>query len=237
MKKTLLFFLCLVSATLAFAQPNPNQGKIDAAFMQSFPSQQNQVEPVITELKKDPSGNAYWIAYGLFYSSIYSLQTNQNDAAAKNIKEAIELLETIKDKSSEDHALLGYLLGFSIYFDQANAPKLNAKANAQYEAALKKDDKNMRAYYGMGESDFHRPAEYGGGKKVEEYLVKAIALPEQSAQNSPSWGKNMAYHTLASFYLREGQKDKAKMYCMQGLAKFPQDYKLNELKKALQSGS
>jgi tetratricopeptide (TPR) repeat protein len=237
MKKTLLFLLCLVSATLAFSQPNPNQEKIDAAFIQSFPSQQNQVEPVIVELKKDVSSNAYWIAYGLFYSSIYSLQTKQNDAVVKNIKEAIELLENIKDKSSEEHALLGYLLGFSISFDQANAPKLSAKAKAQYEAALKKDDKNMRAYYGLGESDFRTPAEYGGGKKVEEYLVKAIALPEQSEQNGPSWGKNMTYHTLASFYLREGQKDKAKMYCMQGLAKFPQDYNLNELKKALQSGS
>ena len=233
MKKTFLFTLCLVFTTLAFCQTNLNQEKIEAALMQSFTSQQNKLESIIAELKKDEAPDTYWIAYGLFYSSIYSAQTNQKESAAKSLSEAIDLLQSIEDKTSEDHALLGYLLAYSITLDEANAPKLAAKANAQYEAALKKDDKNMRAYVGLGESDFYKPATYGGGKKVEEFLVKALALPEQSKENGPSWGKNTAYYILANYYLKEGQKDKAKMYCMQGLTKFPEDYRLNQMKQSL----
>ena len=71
------------------------------------------------------------------------------------------------------------------------------------------------------------------GKKVEEYLLKALSLPEKTMEGGPSWGKNVAYHMLASYYLREGQKDKAKMYCMQGLSKYPHDMQLNQLKQSL----
>lgn len=232
MKKTTLLLLSLIITVIAYGQGNPIQSEIDAAFGQSFATQKNQLAPTIQELKEDEAANAYWIAYAQFYSNIFYQQTGQEDQAKKSVNEAIQTLESIEEKNSEEHALLGYLLGFSISFEPSAAGRLGAKSAGEYKNALKKDKENMRAYLGMGESDFHKPAAYGGGKKVEEYLLKALTLPAQSMENGPSWGKNSAYHLLATFYLREGETDKAKMYCMQGLTKFPNDPRLNQLKRS-----
>jgi len=232
MKKLMLTLFCLIISAITFAQENPNQKKIDAAFMQSFVAQSNKIDPIINELKQDEKANAYWIAYAQFYSSIFWIQASQQEKAKEYADKAIDLLESIDDKDSEEHALLGYILGYSISFDPSAAARISAKATAQYKAALKKNDNNLRAYLGMGESDYHKPEEYGGGEKVEEYLLKAISLPDQSIENGPSWGKNSAYYTLASFYKREGEMDKAKMYCMKGLNQYPQDYMLNQLKQS-----
>lgn len=232
MKKITLLLLSLFMTAIAFGQENPNQGKIEASLGQSFATQQNQLAPVIEELQEDEAANAYWIAYARFYNSVFYLHTGRHEQAKKSADDAIQTLESIEEKNSEEHALLGYLLGFSISFEPSAAGRLGARAAGEYRNALKKDKNNMRAYLGMGESDFHKPAAYGGGKKVEEYLLKALSLPAQSMENGPSWGKNSAYHLLASYYKREGEMDKAKMYCMQGLSKYPQDPRLNELKQS-----
>ncbi len=232
MKKITLTLIALFIYIFSIAEENPNQDKIDAAFMQSFATQSDQIEPIIAELRQNENENAYWIAYGQFYSAIYYMHTGKKDQARKSTDAAIELLEKIEKKNSEEHALLGYILGFSVSLDPSSAARISAKAASQYKAALKKDENNLRAYLGMGESDYYKPAEYGGGEKVEEYLLKAISLPDQSVENGPSWGKNSAYYTLASFYKREDEIDKAKMYCMKGLNEFPQDYQLNQLKQS-----
>lgn len=232
MKKIKLILLSLLIATITYAQENPNQAKIEAALMQSFTSQSNKIDPIVQELKQDESTNSYWIAYGEFYSSIFYMQTDQKDEAEEVAHDAIEVLKNVKEKDSEDHALLGYILGYSISFDPESAMQLSSQAARQYRTALKKNENNLRAYLGMGESDFHKPEQYGGGEKVEEYLQKAISLPAQTKDNGPSWGKNSAYYTLAKFYQREGEIDKAKMYCMKGLNEFPKDYQLNQLKQS-----
>ena len=231
MKNTTLLLFSLLISSIAFGQLNPLEGRIDAALRQSFATQQNLLEPVIKELKTGDA-DTYWTAYAQFYSSVYYLQTGQKDKAAEMAAGAIGLLESIQDKTSEDHALLGYLLGYSIAFEPAAAVRLSGKAAKEYKAALEKNGENLRAWMGMGESDFFKPAAYGGGQKVEEYMLKALSLPEQTVENGPSWGKNTAYVTLATFYQREGQTDKAKMYCMQGLSKYPNDPRLNQLKQS-----
>ena len=198
MKKSLLLLLSLLFSAIAWAQGNSSiEGKLDAALGQSFATQQNQLEPIIEQLKENKEANAYWIAYGRFFTSVFYQQTGQSDKAAKAAADAIELLQNIENMNSEEHALLGYLLGYSISFDPAAAGKLSAKASAQYRAALKKDENNLRAYVGLGVSDFYTPANVGGGKKVEEYLLKALSLPEKTMEGGPSWGKNVAYHMLA----------------------------------------
>lgn len=232
MKKTALLLLGAFITAIAYGQENPNQITIDAAFVQSFATQQNQIESVLNKLKDDESDNAYWIAYGQLQLGIFYLQTGQKEKAKAIVNTAIQQLENIEAKNSEEHALLGYLLGFSISLDPSGAGRLSAKAARQYKAALKKDENNLRAYLGLGESDFYKPTAYGGGKEVEVYLLKAISLPEQSMEHGPSWGKNSAYYTLANFYVREGQEDKAKMYCVQGLDKYPGDFRLSQLKQS-----
>ncbi len=232
MKKITMYFLSMFLISLVYGQEQPIQERVEAALEQSFATQSNQIEPIITELMQGESANEYWIAYAQFYQSIYHLHSGTQDKAKAILTDAIERLEGIKDKSSEEHALLGYCLGYSISFEPNSAVRLSTKAVAQYNAALKKNKNNLRAYLGLGESDFHKPTAYGGGEKVEEYLLKAISLPDQIVDNGPSWGKNMAYYTLASFYLREGKTDEARMYCMQGLEKYPHDHQLNQLKQS-----
>lgn len=233
MKKIQLLVAALLVSVAVYSQENPYQKRIEAAMEKSFASQSDQFEGIIAELKQDEASNTYWIAYAQFYSSIFHMHSGRQENTKSLVESAIALLDGIKDKNSEEHALLGHILSFSISLDPSSAMQVSAKALAQYKAALKKDENNLRAYLGLGQSDYYTPEQYGGGQKVEEYLVKAISLPDQSVENGPSWGKNSAYHTLASFYQRKGEHDKAKMYCVQGLSQFPDDYQLNELKKSL----
>lgn len=232
MKKATLFLFSLLISLISLGQVNSNQEKVDSAFRDSFVIRQDQFEPIIQKLKENQSANAYWIAYAQLYQSIFFRETGQKDQARLSVEKAIELLQNTDDKDSEDHALLGYMLGYSISLDPSAAGRLSAKAASEYKEALKKNENNMRAYLGMGGSDFHKPAAFGGGQKVEEYLLKAISLDEQTFEGGPSWGKNQAYYLLASFYKRERQTDKAKLYCMQGLSKYPHDGQLNQLKQS-----
>jgi hypothetical protein len=232
MKTTLLFLLAVICSLTVSGQTS-RESEIEAALDASFASRQNRVEPILTTLKKDAAANAYWIAYASMYSAVYEMQTGKSDVASAILTDGIKTLEKLQNKSSEDLALLGYMTSFSISLDPSAAMRLSAKANKYYEEALKKDNRNLRVYLGLGEADFYKPVQYGGGQKVEEYLMKAISLPDQSSSNGPAWGKNSAYHTLASYYLREGNKDKAKLFCMQGLGRFPKDYRLNQLKQSL----
>ena len=232
MKKTTLFLFSLLISLISLGQVNSNQEKVDSAFRQSFATGQDQLQPIIQKLKEDQSANTYWIAYAQLYQSIFFMQTGQKDQARSSVEKAIELLQNADDKNSEGHALLGYILGYSISLDPSAAGRLSAKAASEYKEALKKNENNMRAYLGMGESDFYKPAAFGGGEKVEEYLLKAISLDEQTFEDGPSWGENRAFYLLSSFYQREGQTDKAKLYCMQGLNKYPDDQRLNQLKQS-----
>lgn len=232
MKKTTFFLFGLLSSLISLGQVNSNQEKVDAAFRQSFVTGQDQLEPIIEELAENQSANVYWVAYAQSYQSIFFMQTGKKEQARSSVESAIELLQDTDDKDSEEHALLGYMLGYSISLDPSAAARLSAKAASEYKEALNKNANNLRAYLGMGSSDFHKPAAFGGGQKVEEYLLKAISLEEQTVEDGPSWGKNQAYYLLASFYKREGQTDKAKLYCMQGLNKYPQDGQLNQLKQS-----
>ncbi len=225
-------FLAFFNALLVQAQTNPKQQAIDAAMGRSFATQENQFIPVIEELKKSKNENVYWIAYAHLRQSIYLLQINQQTQGEQSIGSAIEMLESIKEKSSEDYALLGQATAFSISFYPQKGPSLGGKAEGYFKRALKLDKSNMRAYVGLGTNNFYKPVAFGGGKRVEEYLNQAIALADQSEENGPSWGKNEAYYILASYYQQKGELDKSKMFVMQGLQNFPGDFRLSELKQS-----
>lgn len=233
MKITSLLLVSLIAFSNCFAQQTPvEQDNIMKAFGQSFAMQEDQMGAVLAELNEDKTMNAYWIGYAHLYRSIFFQQMGQKAKGAASVSEAIQSLEAIENKDAESHALLGYALSFSITYDPASAPRLAGRAATAYKASLKKDKNNLRAYMGLGESDFYTPVAYGGGQRVVEYLTKAINLPDQSVANGPTWGKNSAYITLIQFYKREGELDKAKLFCMQGLSKYPQDVRLNELKQS-----
>jgi pentatricopeptide repeat protein len=96
---------------------------------------------------------------------------------------------------------------------------------------LQKDSLNLRAYYVLGANDFYTPEQYGGGKKAEFYLKRAILLNNQTVSNPylPSWGKNSAYEMLIRLYINHKQFDEARKYFQEARALFPDDYMINNL--------
>jgi pentatricopeptide repeat protein len=125
---------------------------------------------------------------------------------------------------------------FSIqYASGMEVPIISKRVKQNAEKALQLDSLNLRAYYVLGSNDFYTPEQYGGGKKAEKYLLKAIKLNDQSLSNPylPSWGKNSAYEILIRLYINHKQFAEAKKYFQEALTLFPDDYMINKLANEL----
>jgi hypothetical protein len=174
----------------------------------------------------------YWYSYACYYHSIFYLTENDNKKSEKFLKLGIKQLDDLKNKNSEHLALLALMKSISIQLAAGiEAPFISKSAKQNVENALQLDSLNLRAYYVLGSSDFYTPEQYGGGKKTETYLKKAISLKDQSVPNPylPSWGKNSAYELLIRFYIKKQQWGDAKKYYKDAIALFPDDYMINKL--------
>ncbi len=207
----------------------------------SFQLGENEVLPVVEELdiefRKDGSSTtAYWMSYGMYQEVIFYMSIDQKEQAKARLTETIDQLEGLKQAASEKHALLGVLYSLAINFEPNMAVPYSNKADRHYNKAIKLDADNLRAWMGLGRSDYYTPKAYGGGQEVEKCLTKAIGLPDQSAayDHAPTWGKDEAYLYLAMYYQREGHYENAILYCKQGLRKFPDHYRLGELMAQLE---
>lgn len=169
----------------------------------------------------------YWIAYINYHKTIIAMQLKDKNLGSKSNNKGIDLLENNQNKNSDDYALLVLLKGMSYPFASGmEAPAISKDINNYLEKGIEAEDKNFRVYYAQGNIDFYTPKEYGGGTKVEKALLKALNLPEKNKGNSqlPTWGKEEAYDLIIRFYLRENQKDKAKIYFEQAKKLFPDSY-------------
>lgn len=98
------------------------QDRIMDSFMGSFETQDNsKLNSIIDEitLMYDQSQNSlflYWKGYALYYNSIFYLKNGDKETAEKELNKAIESLESIDVKNSEDYALLSMLYNFSCQF-------------------------------------------------------------------------------------------------------------------------
>ena len=137
----------------------------------------------------------------------------------------------MKNKNSEDYALLAMLQGFSIQFKGMKAMFISRDIKKNLKKAIAIDSTNLRAYYVFASNDYHTPEKYGGGKKAEEYLLKAISLPAQKIKNDylPSWGKEEAYEMLIKLYIKKEKWELAKKYYKEGIKKFPESYTISQL--------
>lgn len=237
MTRLTLSFLLLLLAPAIFAQDylNDIQDRILDARSISFRTGENRIRPIIKELQAGAEENAsminaYWTGFALYQEAIF-LMSRDEATSKNNLSQAISLLESQKDQDSEVMALLGSAYSLSINFEPSMTISYSNKAGRYYDRAIKKDPDNLRAYLGLGRSDYYTPKEYGGGLEVEKYLTKAISLKDQSAtyDHAPNWGKDEAYWYLVQYYYREGHEDNARLYCKQGLRKFPDHFGLNEL--------
>lgn len=218
------------------------QDRIMDSFMGSFETQDNsKLNSIIDEitLMYDQSQNSlflYWKGYALYYNSIFYLKNGDKETAEKELSKAIESLESIDVKNSEDYALLSMLYNFSCQF--IGFPKIiqvSKKATDCIEKAKKLNPDNLRAYYVEANNNYYTPQEYGGGKMVEECLIKAISLPTQKISNPylPSWGRQESFEMLTDYYIKTNNVEQARKYIEQGLSEYPDSYTLLKNKSKL----
>jgi len=198
------------------------------------------LKPIIQKLSEAGEDNpspwlVYWQSYGHYYEGIYLMQIDQKDASEEALNRGLELLDSKSTWSSEDHVLAGTIMGLMMGISPGKVMSLSAKSSKHYQKALKLSPDNMRVYLALGKSDYYKPKMFGGGKRVEEYLLKALELNDTCIEdpNAPSWGREEIYGYLVRFYQREDRLDEARLYLKQGLELYPQDYMLNELSSDL----
>ncbi len=157
----------------------------------------------------------YWQSYSHFFLSLFYTINQNKKQAEKTIDKGIDILENIKNKTSEDYALLGNMQNFSTQFKgMMKVIFISKKVKENGNKAIELDSTNLRAYYVLGSNDFFTPKMFGGGKKAEELFKKAISLPNQKIKNPylPSWGKDDAYIYLIHLYIKEERWEEAKKY-------------------------
>jgi tetratricopeptide (TPR) repeat protein len=214
------------------------QQKIYNAFVQTQITQSDQellkLEQSLSEISKQHNNNliAYWYSYSCYYHSIFYIIKKDNKNSEKILEEGIKKLNEAEPKTSEHLALLAMMESFSIQFAPGTeAPFISKRVKENGQKAMELDSANLRSYFVLGSSDYYTPEQYGGGKKVEGYLKKAILSEDQSVKSPylPSWGKNSAYELLIRFYIRKQQWDEAKKYFKEAIGLYPDDYMINQL--------
>jgi tetratricopeptide (TPR) repeat protein len=217
------------------------QDKIYGAFAASLAQENSQsIDEIINQLQqnsaKAPNLGEYWLAYAHYYKAIYYISYSKDTESEKAIKKGIEYLDEKKTKNAEDLALLALMQSFSVQFAPGmSAAIISNKSKSNIAKALEMEPGNLRAYYVAGSIDYYTPKQYGGGKKVEEYLKKALQQPVQKNKNPylPSWGKEETYVMIAEYYLEYKRKNDALNYYKEGIQLFPNSYQLGELAKKL----
>ncbi|BDD12302.1 hypothetical protein FUAX_47340 (plasmid) [Fulvitalea axinellae] len=239
-----LFLIFVSPMTLKAQDPLKNiQERITDSFNGFFEKKDGTAfDALISELKaahdQRPANNliSYWYAYALYRRAITEMAVKNEKRTEKLNDQAIELMEGIKRKSSEDYALLATVTNYSLAFTSFfSAPFKSKKAVNYADDALALDKENLRAYLMKGVNDFYTPKRFGGGKHTVEYLEKAISLPDKSATGpyAPTWGKSEAYWYLIRFYWKEGEKKKAKEAVTKASGLYPNDVLIRNMRKLI----
>lgn len=214
------------------------QGKIYDTFVQAVVARKEDgLVHLKSDLKALEAKHAnplikYWQGYLQYYHAIFNIQNGNKEASEKEINAGIDIVNAIKNKNSEDLALLAMLQSFSMQFKSGmEAGAYSSKVKNNVKKAIELDEQNLRAYFVAGSNDFYTPEKYGGGEKVESYLLKAISLPEQRIKSMylPSWGKDSAYEMLIKFYMKKEKWADAKKQFQDAIRLYPNNYPISQL--------
>ena len=199
------FILLPTLAIILPLQARNLQTEIDSAFIHYFKTgRMEEIDRIIKALplENKSSNNRYinyWTAYARYKKSLCA-QSNPAEEFQKTarieLSEALHSLNKIKNKESEDYALLSILKNYSVAFAAAiKIPFVSGEAKKYAQTAIDMDPQNLRAYLAMGIRDYYTPAVYGGKTRFEELFLKAISLQDTYSDNpnDPTWGKNDAY--------------------------------------------
>ncbi|MDR0892902.1 MAG: hypothetical protein LBN24_09845 [Mediterranea sp.] len=213
------------------------QSSIEKAFHKSMEDKSAKLLTSIEEeLKKKPHNQiySYWIAYDYLYQAFFFLATQNDNMAKEKIKAGFELFQDEKRKNSEDYALLAYLQSMYIRFTSGIESGVMAQKSANSaRQSVEADSTNIRAWYILGMLDYYTPKQFGGKKRCEEYLKKALSLPAQEVENPymPSWGRVESYMLLLDFYINNQEIQKAHAYLDKALSEFPHEPRLKIYEK------
>ena len=222
MKKTLLLLslLVLISDSV-FAQRarvlDRVQEKIDSCFIASFnaPNAYDDLERnIMAGYKSEKSSNIksyylYWLSYLTYYKSVSAFKESDMENSQKYVEQAMNYLEEIGNKDPEYYSLLAYEQVFYFQF-------------------VKRQDMFI-----FMDKLSKSPKEYGGKKKTEELLLKAINLNNSPRPFAPTWGVADSYSLLIQYYLENGDKAKANAMFLQAIKLFPTSQDILRLKKQL----
>ena len=231
----LFFSLLLVRAQKTLSVQN----KIDSSFQACFI--QKSSSPLIlldkSLLANESLKSDYWRAYLHYHLAVYLSETNEKALAEEMNDLGIDLLMQRKSKSSEDHALLALMESFSISFKKGAAFWITQRVKKNAQKALEKDSLNLRAYFVLGSNDFYTPKQFGGMKKAERYLKKAVLLGKQNSKTNtkPNWGHSMSYELLVKLLLKQNQPQKAIKWAKEGLRLYPDHFPLKMLNDRLKT--
>lgn len=159
------------------------------------------------------------------------MQTRQSSEVSKIVSRALELLEEVQTKDSEEYAMMARLEGLGIAFAGPKAPMMAQSMIKHGHLAMKLDPKNPRAYVVAGINDFYTPKSFGGRTMAKKYLSKALELSTQVPDNqyTPSWGREEAYEYLIRYLLEEEEGKGAKKLQEQALKEFPNSFMIRAL--------
>ncbi len=235
-----IFLLPLLAAVLPL-QARCLQTEIDTAFIHYFKTgRMEEIDQIINalHLENKNSNNRYlnyWTAYGRYKKSLCA-QSNPADEFQKTarieLSEALHCLNRIKNKESEDYALLSILKNYSVAFIATiKIPFVSGEAKKYAQKAIDMDPKNLRAYLALGIRDFYTPSVYGGKTQFEGLFLKAISLRDKYSDNpnDPSWGKNDAYYYLLDHYCRKDM-EKARLLFAEAMKLYPNDPRILQFK-------
>ncbi|CEN49865.1 hypothetical protein [Capnocytophaga canis] len=209
---------------------NGIQQKIEKSLGEAFVTKNGlpleNLEKQLSENKGNSQWNLYWKSYLHLYQTIFYLKTDHKEKASEYNRKSIDILQDKKDKNAEDYALLANNLSLSFVFmkNQMEAMQIDAEIRENLQKGFRLEKENPRLYYVEGNYDTNIPKQYGGGKKAETSLLKAISLPEpnQNSEHLPTWGKREAYQSLLKWYSSENQKEKADELQKKFQSEFPE---------------
>lgn len=204
------------------------QSKIDSALSRSFAHQNTApLDSMLTQLANlTPQNNltTYWQSYARSMETIYFMRNKQAKEAEHIINRACDDMEQLNKKNAEDYALLASVQNLAIQFRSGmGAGKLSSQAVGNAQTALQMDSTNLRAWYVLATNDFYTPAFFGGGKKTEKFLLKALSFPAQQVPNPymPSWGREESYQLLLTYYVQKEQYESARVLLNTAKKEYP----------------
>lgn len=216
------------------------QSQINKAFGESMQVQKaDKLDQLIRALEQSKANTSasvsklitYWHSYALYYKAIYHIQAKQPSEASKAVSKALELLEEIPTKDSEEYAMMARLEGLGLAFAGPKAPIMAQSMVKHGHLAMKLGPQNPRAYVVAGINDFYTPKSFGGRTMAKKYLTKALELSAQGADTpyAPSWGREEAYEYLIRYLVEEEKGEGAKKLQEQALKEFPNSFMIKTL--------